>query len=1132
MSGASGLIYEILFSRILHLLMGSTVYSITTVLTAFMGGLALGAFVGGRKAGSLVHPVRAYALCELLIGLFALAVPVLLYLLHPLFRLLYAHAYATFLAWSLVSFVLCAAVLLPPTTLMGATLPILTEGLTRRGALVGRSAGKLYAVNTLGAFLGAGLAGFVLIPRLGQIATLLIGFAINMALFLTIVRRFPASSSAPGPAPAPQAEEPAVLVEAGIGRSTVVVVGMAYAASGFAAMLYQVGWTRATALSLGSSTYTFSIIVSAFIFGLAVGAAVMARYVDRLKRPLLVFAVMEIVVGISAAAVLPLFGRMPVYAYDLISRYKSSFAGLAAAEFGSLFLLISVPTLLMGALFPLSTRLLQSARLAGSGARTVGLTYAVNTIGTILGAFGMGFVLIPVIGVQSALLVASALNIAFGAAALLLPWPPTPVRGGIAVALLIAIVPVSRAVPRWDEWLMISGPYLLDPQFRQIAGLEQQGSEGLAKAKDRLVYFKDDPNMNVAVVQVGSGYSLKLNGKTDASTFQDMPTQRMAGHLPMLLHPSASEVCVIGMGSGVTGGCAAAHSSVTRLDQVEIARAVIEAGRFFASVNHNILENPRVNFIEADGRVHILFTPHKYDVIVSEPSNPWIAGIGNLFTSDYFRESKERLKPGGIMSAWVQTYRMSREAFIAVLRTFYSVFPDMTVWTASPGDLILVGSREGVTLDLDAIAKRIREPELQADMGPLLIEEPADLISHMVLTPADVQRITAEGTRINTDNNGWLEFNAPKALYLSENVLRASEAISATRIEDLAIRVEGSDEAKRRLAERLPEVFRAKRRAMEAEDAMETGDVLRTERLAREALSMNPREHHATMLLANVLTTETRILTDANRYDEALPKLEELARIYPTYPQLPYQLAETYLKTNRFADAMPWLDKLRTLAPKDPVVLYNRSLALLAAGRAADAAAGLEELLQETPDDTEALLALGNAYLAVKEYDKAIDAYDRATRLKSGYFEALFNRANALWGKGDRDGALLGFNELLQLGQNTGTVMMSLAALHLERRDAEAALSNLAPILASQPEMPQARYLRAEALLMAGRPQDALVDYQWLAGKQPRAVDVQLRLGDAYRLLGQQEAATAAYDAARRLDAGRTDAHLRELGAP
>ena len=1123
LSGASGLIYEILFSRVLHLMMGSTVYSVTTVLTAFMAGLAIGAFVGGRRAGDLAHPIRAYAWCELAIGGLALLVPGLLWLMTPLFRLLYAELHGSFWSFSLGSFVLCGLVLLPPAAIMGATLPILTEGLTRRGALVGRAAGLLYAVNTLGAFGGALLSGFVLVPRLGQWGTLAVGVAINVALFAVVVRRYPADDQSFRHEP--EESEPASGDPAPSG--VILVVGAAYAASGFAAMLYQVGWTRASALALGSSTYTFTLVVSAFIFGLGGGAAVIARWADRFRSPWQVFAILEVLVGASAAAVIPLFGTLPVRAYELIGRYQTSFARLATMEFLSLFALIAGPTLLMGMMFPLAARILERAAAGGTGARAVGLTYAVNTVGTILGAFSMGFILIPWLGVQSSLLLASGLNVAFGALALTVPWPPNGRRivlGGVAAAVVPVLI---WAIPDWNRWILISGPYLLDPQFEERI---DPGKSERIEAENQIVFWRDDPNLNVAVVRVGSGYSLKLNGKTDASTFQDMPTQRLLGHLPMLANPQAKNVCVIGMGSGVTAAAVARHPRVERVDQVEISAGVIEAGAYFADVNDNLLENPRVRFIEADARVHMLFSREQYDVITSEVSNPWIAGLGSLYTVDYFRQTRERLKPGGVMCCWIHTYRMSREALLTVFRSFRAAYPDLTVWTSSPGDLIMIGSRDGWSLDLEALGGLIENESVGPELEKLSITDAVDVISHLALAPVDLDRLLEEGSRLNTDNNGWLEYNAPKALYSRDNVLRAPEMLSIRGADELSFELSGPPEVRQTVIAGLPSALSAKRRALEAEDAMEQGELLRSERLARESLAMYGRQQHARYILANHLTLSTEQLVKAGRFDEAIPRLQELAEIYPNFPHLPYRMAEAYLKTERFAPALPWLDRLAEEEPDDPLVLYNRALALMAVGRAAEAVTALERVVAVDPDDAEARLALGNARMMGEDWTGAISDFDEALRIRPVYFEAAYNRANALWARGDLDLAVLGFTELMRRGENLPPLLLSLSALHLQRDDPAEALKLAQQILSMQPDSGQGRLLRGKALLLAGRFAEALEDFGWVIGDAPRSIEAHLGSFEAYTRLGDRPRADEALRRARALNLQITDAYLKSRG--
>ncbi|MFN7971863.1 MAG: fused MFS/spermidine synthase [Acidobacteriota bacterium] len=848
-SGATGLLYEVLFSRLLHLFVGSTVHALTTVLTTFMGGLGLGAFLGGRRAARFPDPLRAYAVCELLIGVLAASVPLQLRLFDPLFALVHADPTRPLLLRTLGSFGLCAIVLLPPTALMGATLPILTEALARGTLRVGRAAGWLYAFNTFGAFAGALLAGFVLIPAAGQTATLLAGALTNATLF-AIVWRLPSRAAPVPPVAGPATATPTVQM---------IVAGTALAASGFAAMVFQVGWTRVAAMSLGSSTYTFSLVVAAFIFGLAAGAAAMARWADALRAPLAVFAAIEIGIGASALGVMPAFGRFPTMAYELIGAHHGSFGGLLVVELGTLFLLVSLPTLLMGGLFPLAARLMHTGK--GTG-RAAGLAYSVNTIGSILGAFLAGFVLIPKLGNQGSLAAAAALEVAAGAFLLLFPWPPTPRRGAALAALVLLSVPVARALPRWDRAILISAPYLQNPDYHDLlkevdAGRERGMREG---ASSHLLFYRDDPFVNVAVVSVGDGLNLKLNGKADASTFQDMATQRLVAYLPLLLHGAPEHVCVVGMGSGVTAGCASVFPGVKSVDILEIAQGVIDASRFFGGVNH--LPRPNARVLMADGRLHLRYARSTYDVIVSEPSNPWVAGEASLFSVEYFAEARRRLDPRhGVMSAWLQTYRMSREAVRTVLRSFQASFPAMTVWTAAPGDLILVGAASDVRLDLDRAAARIGDPALLPDMQALGIGEPSDLVAHLALAPGDVSRVTSGGTERHTDDNGWLEWEAPRFVLASENVLLASEVAPPASVSALPFAISGGEEARRRLDAAMPGIATARALAFAAEDAQESGNVGEAERECRAALASYAREPLAAMVLADALSARARDLS-------------------------------------------------------------------------------------------------------------------------------------------------------------------------------------------------------------------------------------------------------------------------------
>jgi spermidine synthase len=280
-----------------------------------------------------------------------------------------------------------------------------------------------------------------------------------------------------------------------------------------------------------------------------------------------------------------------------------------------------------------------------------------------------------------------------------------------------------------------------------------------------VVFYRDGVSSTVSVHRVGDKTFLRVNGKTDASTGADMPTQLISGHLPLLVHPEPESVLIIGMGSGVTAG-AVTRYPVRRIDLIEIEPAVIEAAQFFAHANHDVLKDPRVRVVIADGRNFLMTTPERYDVIISEPSNPWIAGVASLFSLEHFEHARSRLKPGGLMLQWVQTYGLSPDDLRMIVRTFRAVFPAVSVWTASPLDLLLLGSAQSVVIEPAALAQRYAEhPGVRADLERVGVRHGAAVAGYLALGEGDIARLT-EGTRLNTDDRLAIEFSAPRAVYL------------------------------------------------------------------------------------------------------------------------------------------------------------------------------------------------------------------------------------------------------------------------------------------------------------------------------------------------------------------------------
>ncbi len=403
----------------------------------------------------------------------------------------------------------------------------------------------------------------------------------------------------------------------------------------------------------------------------------------------------------------------------------------------------------MGALLPLVCRLYEPA--PDRVGRSVGDVYAANTVGTILGSAVAGFVLIPwpAVGMEHTIFIASALNLLVGSVFLLAQRPRPRIRYAmVGVAWLLAFLALGITEP-WSRERLVSGPYL---------GRDKD-------AEWRLVYYREGIDSTVAVEKLTGtdSLSLSVNGKPDASNLiGDMPTQVLLGVIPTLLHPDPKEVCVIGLGSGISVG-ALLRFDVERVDVAEISNAVVEASRFFDGVSGAPLDDPRVRLHRADGRNLLLLADAPYDMILSEPSNPWISGIANLFTREFFELARSRLKPGGLHAQWIQGYTMPPRDFASVLHTLGQVFPHYQVWEMSLNDYLVIASDEPLILDMEGLYERFQNPALQAELERIYITNPLQLGNHFVTDSAHGATWLADADTLR-DARNFLEFNAPRYL--------------------------------------------------------------------------------------------------------------------------------------------------------------------------------------------------------------------------------------------------------------------------------------------------------------------------------------------------------------------------------
>ena len=777
LSGATGLIYEVLWARMLGLVFGATTLAVSTVLASFMGGLALGSALAGRVAARLQRPLRAYGLIEVAVAAYALLVPWLFRLVDQVYALVWQQLHPNFYLFSLWRFVLSGATLLVPTTLMGATLPVLAAVLLRTPEFKSTSVTRLYAFNLCGAILGTIAAGFFLLPTLGLRKTIYVAAASNVLIGLVAV--FVDRRNLTGVGNGPSVVEQPAELQAPVDRAPVgdtrTFDGMVFwlfcaFVSGFVTISTQVAWTRVLTMVIGSSTYAFSIVVALFLVGLSLGAYEIGRKVraDNLRRT--IFKV-EVATALSLLLSVWIVNQIP---WLLVSAGLKSnvgtWVGLLALQIVCAALLILLPAYLMGTVMPIVLVWASDAGPAVS-VRLIGRSYAVNTLGAITGAFCAGFILIPRTGTRFTIVLAAALcfvvaGIAFPAVARAKDRDASwALAAGGTVALILASFVIAPAL-NLDELSIGAYDSLVRVLARSREGVTETEATKPGEQGHQLLLYKEGPTSTVSVRKDWGITSLAINGRTNASDSEDMATQVMLAQVPVLLAPSINNGLIVGFASGVSAG-AILQSPIGSVTCVELEPATIAASRFFEHVNHHPLNDPRLHLVIDDARTYLRGNPTRYDIIMSEPSHPWVPGVANLFTEEFFNLGRQRLNDAAVFVQWLQVYQLSNQSLRSVLATFQKVFPHVMVFrvggTAKGKDLILVGSEAPLTLD--RIAERMRDARVAAELSRVGMKSEADVRAWYVCDETRLAPAVA-GAVINTDDNMHVETTAPREAFL------------------------------------------------------------------------------------------------------------------------------------------------------------------------------------------------------------------------------------------------------------------------------------------------------------------------------------------------------------------------------
>lgn len=768
-SGASGLIYEVIWTRLLLTVFGATIYAVSTVVAAFMGGLALGSYLGGRLADRIRRPLRLYGVLELVVAATALAVPWMLSSFDPVYGAVYRGGSASFFVLSLLRFALTFLVLLIPTTCMGATLPLLSRFLVRRSDALGSRIGGLYTVNTAGALVGTFLAGFVFIAALGVAGTIYLAAAVSglvgiasLALSMRVERAAlaavpEAAPTEPMPLSPTPPEEDRARIEPRLARLVLATYGI----SGFVALAYQVFWTRALVFRfeyLKNTTYSFSAMLTVFLTGLFLGGGFMSARIDRERDPVRLYGLIQILIGLSGA-----FSLFVLIRYAGLIGFgealdPDTFAfnwRLATANvFVRTVATIGLPTFLMGMAFPVAARIcIVHLRRVGAG---TGRLYAVNTVGAILGSFCAGFLLIPVFGLGRGLLVLGLTNVALGVI-VLVARSRGDSRSRLAWSVLgtAILVVFLAAFPR-------------DYYFQDLS----------REFHHKIVAYEEGPLATVSVVENSIGYrTLYVDNVGVAGTDRILLTdQKSLAHVPMLFLENPKSALTVGFGSGGASYSYTLYPELERIDCIEISKTVPKMAGFLKDSNHGMLDeprDPRFRLIFDDARSYLRFTDTRYDIIATDCTDLRYKSNANLYDVEYFDLCRRSITDDGMVVVWMPLGGMSPEVFACALKTFAHVFPDMTIWYMNNEPthyLLLIGTNEPLRIDLDRLIERTSRPEIRRDLAEVSLHQPEKILS-CFLTSAPALEADFARAPLNTENSPHLEFESPKYGYTDEALL-------------------------------------------------------------------------------------------------------------------------------------------------------------------------------------------------------------------------------------------------------------------------------------------------------------------------------------------------------------------------
>jgi len=819
LSGFAGLCYQVVWIRELSVIFGKTNAAITVVVSVFMLGLGLGSIYWGKRkipAGKLSNTFG-----WLQFGIAGGSL--ILLLVFPYLSVVYQGLVSWLnlsYSWVLMLiFFLCAILIFIPTFLMGGTFPVISQLYIRKEAKIGKEMGLLYGINTLGGILGAGLTGYFLVGLMGQRETQLLGIITNVVLGLAFLKmKEPTGETGEIKKEKEKDKDKRKKTEDLENKRVLKFLVWGAFLTGFAGLGYEILWSRALATFTSNSIYSFSSILVIYLIGMSIGSFIYGRFLSNTTRsiPLLIYLQFFIFVVVSITAIF--LNDIPVLITPFRDLLTYPLLGMVLPGLFLSFIIIFLPTVLMGIVFPLMCRMY--ANTIEHLRDRVGRLYFYNTLGSMVGPIAAGFISIPLVGVVKGLMITGLVNLFLA----LFGWVVVVEKNFKRKKLLLGfglIIAAFILLP----FIMGKSTQVLPPSVFRTPNNPQE-----------LKYYKETADGTVSVVEdinTGVRSCYVNNSAVCGTTYDALKVVHYMGHLPMIINPNAKKALIIGFGIGVTTSAAAQHP-LDSIDCVEICPGVKESAPLFEQFNRRVWENPKINFIAGDGRNYLLLTREKYDMISCDPVHPTL-GSGSLYTKEYFELCKSRLTEGGVISQYLPLHKLTRGELKTLLNTFYSVFPDSMVWIAQSHG-VLIGSNRELHLsfyDIQSAITRIDDP---------FFKDPYLLGSTLLLDKKGIEYFVKDHTRINSDNRSVLEYFSTESMETKNHYSNISALLQARQPVLQLI----SDVPDPYLMERY---VRAQLYYLEGMLNLNHGERERAFNLFRHALSINPENGEIRLFL-------------------------------------------------------------------------------------------------------------------------------------------------------------------------------------------------------------------------------------------------------------------------------------------